>query len=98
MIRVVQNRNPEWYSELYWSENWFRRDLSVKALERIIKQQDKPFSVRPFRYDAIYRELIREHLIYGFYYQHLILPPNDKVRDFFGFYSLKKESKIKSFI
>lgn len=81
MIRSVQNRNPKWYRDLYWSYNHFRRDRSLRALDRIRKQEDRYFKVSPYKYDATYRELIHNILIKGFENNYF---PNNKVRTFFG--------------
>ena len=61
-IRIATNHNPEWYKEIYWSMSNFRRDLSMRALERIINTKDKAFVVKPYKYDAIYREIIEKRL------------------------------------
>ena len=37
-IRKVEIANPDWYSKLYHQYVHFRRDRSLKALERIIKK------------------------------------------------------------
>ena len=92
MIRVVESYNPEWYSSLYWSIDHFRRDRSLRALNRIIKQNDKPFRVQPYKYDMIYRELIHERLMNGFYEQGYEIPPNQIVKSFLD--SLLEEDYI----
>lgn len=83
-IRAVQNQNPEWYRELYWSIKHFRRDLSLRALDRIRKQEDRAYRVSPFKYDSIYRELIHSRLIKGYVMENYEVPPNNAVREFFG--------------
>lgn len=85
MIRAVQNQNPEWYRDLYWSIPHFRRDRSLRALDRIRKQEDRLFRVLPFKYDSIYRELIHNRLIEGFRENGYVTPPNNEVRKYFGF-------------
>ena len=83
-IRVAASHNPTWYSDLYWSYNHFRRDKSIKALNRIINEKDE-FQV----YDNIYRTLIHERLIEGDYdVQQYIRPPNNIVRTFFNMPSI----------
>ena len=62
MIRCVDNENPSWYRELYHSHNNFRRDLSLRALNRIRNEEDRPFKISPFKYDSVYRELIHKRL------------------------------------
>lgn len=83
-VRAVQNRNPEWYRELYWSIKHFRRDLSLRALDRIRKEEDGTYKVSPFKYDSRYRELIHERLIEGYMENGCEMPPNNIVREFFG--------------
>lgn len=61
-IRVLYSPNPEWYSRLYSACEHFRRDRSLSALEKIKNEKDRPFKVRPYRYDWIYRTFIFERL------------------------------------
>ena len=69
-IRAVERENPEWYKILYRSYPHFRRDRSLKALNIIMKLKDKKFSGKskhsPYRYHAIYRELIFKRLTEGY--------------------------------
>jgi len=67
MVRAVESENPGWYQGLYSSYNYFRRDRSLMALNRIRNQEDKQFRISPFHYDFIYRDLINDRLIDGFY-------------------------------
>jgi hypothetical protein len=85
MIRKAINNNPQWYSDLYWSNKHFRRDRSINALERIVDEKDRPFRSLPFKYDAVYRELIFEHLTQGYKY----FPGNSLVKAYFN---IKEES------
>ncbi len=87
MIRVVLQRNPSWYSELYWDYSNFRRDRSLSALKRLSEGNDKPFSGEKgavesyFRYDTIYREFILERLAKGYVdIDGLEVPPSRKVK------------------
>ena len=79
-IRVVESRNPEWYSKLYHSYDYFRRDRSLRALERIASQQDGYYMNGPYKYDFIYRTLITERLIEGYSVEGCEVPPNEKVK------------------
>ena len=83
-IRVVDNKNPYWYSNLYWDYYHFRRDRSVKALNRIKNKKDGNHGKTRYKYDCIYRELILERLINGYQEETYEVPPNNKVRFFFG--------------
>ena len=83
-VHIVETWNPQWYSDLYWSRSSFRRDLSLRALERIKDQRDRPFIIAPYKYDAIYRELIHKHLLEGYDDKDgRSMPPNYKVKSFF---------------
>lgn len=81
--RVVLVPNPEWYSELYWAIAHFRRDRSLRALDRIMGLQDRPFRINPFWYDCVYRRLIRDRLTDGYENCGARVPPDDRVREFF---------------
>ena len=82
-IRFVQNENPLWYSELYRSNPHFRRDRSLRSLNRIREQKDRPFRVLPFKYDLICRALIHNRLIEGFREDNYEIAPNSEVRKYF---------------
>lgn len=84
MIRIVENQNPDWYRDLYWSTSYFRRDRSLAALDRIRKEKDRPFRVSPFKYDSAYRCLIHNRLTEGFREKGKEIPPNREVRLYFG--------------
>jgi hypothetical protein len=95
MIRAVENRNPGWYSNLYWSYNHFRRDKSVRSLNRIIEERDGHHGIVRFKYDWIYRSIMQERLIDGFRAaMGYKVPPNNEVRDFFGFEPVKEEDFV----
>lgn len=69
-IRTSENSNPPWYKVLYNTYPHFRRDRSIKALERISLSEDRAFATSiskyaPFKYHAIYRDLILERLTKG---------------------------------
>ena len=68
-IRVVSNRPPAWYSEIYYQLTKSRR-LTLKALERIVNEMDKETKNRDYsgkyKTDARIRDLIFEHLTKGF--------------------------------
>jgi len=93
-IRVVTRHSPEWYMDLYYDHTGrskrgssFRRDLSLRALDRICNLKDRPFMVSPFLYDSIYRGFIHDELLKG--YDRLdqeddIFAPINEVRVYFG--------------
>ena len=82
-IRAIQNENPEWYKQLYHSYKHFRRDRSLKALNRIRKLEDRPFRVSPYKYDAIYRHLIYTRLTEGYKEMGDEIPADNEARYFF---------------
>jgi hypothetical protein len=83
MIRAVDSHNPVWYRELYSEYAHFRRDRSLNALNRIIDGFDRPFVCSPFKYDSIYRELIRDILLNGFQTVHgEPIPPESEVQEY----------------
>ena len=69
-IRVVNSRNPEWYSSMYQSYFHFRRDRSLRALDRLRKSEDNPFKINPWKYDMRFREEILERLAQGYETEH----------------------------
>lgn len=81
-IRVVESQNPEWYRELYLLHNYFRRDSSFRALERIVSQEDKPYRSGRYKYDFIYRALITKRLTKGYSVEGCEVPPNEEVKGF----------------
>ena len=89
-IRVVNSRNPEWYSEMHGQYSHFRRDRSLRALNRLRSAEDNPFQINPWKYDMRYRELIFERLVEGYEAEYcfggriFFVSPNDKLREFFG--------------
>jgi len=83
MIRVAESQNPRWYSDLYHSYEHFRRDRSLRALDRIRKSEDRIFRVSPYKYDSIYRQLIFGRLVDGYYADGFKIPPDNEVRKFF---------------
>jgi hypothetical protein len=62
----------------------------MRALNRLRDQQDRPFRVRPFAYDAVYRELIHRRLLQGFMDRDYEVSPNEVVAGHFGI-SLEEE-------
>lgn len=84
MIRAAVSQNPYWYRELYHSNRHFRRDRSLRALDRIRKMQDRKFNIAPYKYDMMYRELIRERLVEGCFVEGIEVPSNMMVREYFG--------------
>lgn len=88
MIREVVNANPDWYKDLYSSVANLRRELSLKALDRLRRQHDRPVNSRssrtPYTYDSRYRTLIHNNLLKGFNSVDGFVPPNNEVRSFFG--------------
>jgi len=90
-IRMVDQYNPQWYSELYHSLPHFRRDRSLRSLQRIDKGEDQPFidqrcGALPYRnhYDCVYRETIFKRLIEGHITEGYQFKPKPKVCAFFG--------------
>ena len=83
-VRKIQTKNPKWYSGLYNSYSSFRRDLSLRALNRIRNQEDRPFIKFKYKYDLRYRELITDNLLEGYETYEGEVPPNNEVRLFFG--------------
>lgn len=95
-IRVVEIANPQWYSKLYNQFVHFRRDRSLRALERLADGEDKAFTdsrcgivAYKFHYDTLYRKLIFERLTEGYedYYGNILaghVPANSMVREYFG--------------
>ena len=94
-LRIVLAENPAWYSQLYNSQNSFRRDRSIKSLDRLRKGEDLPFMMARskkdlfsekirFRYDSVYRELIHDDLTKGYYCEGDFIQPNDEVRAYFN--------------
>ena len=84
MIRKVENRNPDWYQQLYSEYQHFRRDRSLNALERICNQEDMDFKHGQYKYDSIYRDLIYQRLTEGYDCQCGEVPPDDDVKGFFN--------------
>jgi len=82
MIRIIENKNPQWYRDLYHSSVNFRRDLSFKSLDRIRNQRDITYKVSSNGYDLIYRNLIHERLTIGYKEVGHIFPPNNLVRSY----------------
>ncbi len=90
MIRVPIAHNPEWYSQLYHSLFHFRRDRSLASLERIRDLRDEPFNpdsdnrFQGYKYDSIYRELIRDRLVLGYSRQDEEIGPVRSVVRYFA--------------
>lgn len=82
-IRIAINKNPQWYSNLFNTYAEFRRDLSQKALERIIKKEDKEFNGFHYRYDSLYRDVIKTHLTKGYYSEQGFIPANNEIKKYF---------------
>lgn len=95
MIRKTVVYNPEWYSELYWSHNSFRRDLSMLALDRLRNLEDKPLGSVKYRYDTVYRELIHGDLTRGYEREGEFIQPNNYIRAFFDMPPLTFPTKKK---
>ena len=90
-IRAVENRNPVWYRKLYAQYSHFRRDRSLRSLERLKSLLDRDYTGNrrgfiqtPYSYDFVYRTLIQERLIEGFVSIEGKNSPNDYVREYFG--------------
>lgn len=84
MIRAVESENPLWYRKLIDEHNHFRRDRSCRALDRIRENKDGLFRVSPYKYDAIYRELILERLTEGYEEAGYDISANEEVQDYFS--------------
>jgi hypothetical protein len=91
MIRV--SRNPDWYRDMYWSRDHFRRDRSLAALQRIRKSLDEPTLVRRIQnhYDTVYRALIQDRLLLGYDIGTGVIAPEPDVQHFFGIPPTKPE-------
>ena len=91
MIRVAETANPSWYSKLYAQNFYFRRDRSLRALERIAAGKDEAFTNENcgavdyrYNYDSIYRQLIFSRLTTGFSYRGQETNANIIVCNYFG--------------
>ncbi|MEK6907112.1 MAG: hypothetical protein AABW45_01150 [Nanoarchaeota archaeon] len=84
-IRQKVNDNPEWYRELYWKYHPnFRRDRTLKSLNRLVNLEDGNFITHSYKYDAVMRELIYSVLIEGYYIDsHIIYPENPRIVKYF---------------
>jgi hypothetical protein len=96
-IRVVESRNPEWYSLLYDSHNRRSRRFFEKALWRITNNLDGDLdSVGSghYIYDTCFRDMIYTRLVEGYIEKDLRVFPNNEVRNFFGLDSIVDEDFI----
>lgn len=86
-IRMVENYNPDWYSNLYYAYQHFRRDRSLRSLDRIRDGKDKVFRASHkyarYKYDSIYRELIFHRLIDGYADNGYKVKPSNVAKSFF---------------
>ena len=87
-IRVVEERNPAWYSKLYYQYSYFRRNRSLRALERIVNKDDIAFTsskkYAPYSYHSRYREFLYDILTRGYNVNGYDIPANEKVCRYFG--------------
>jgi hypothetical protein len=102
-IRCVEDRNPQWYRDLYHGHPNWQRKRTKRALERIANHKDLQFMKGPigcveykYHYDTELRRLIYDILISGYYEnmgRHTIVhsEPNKDVRDFFGHINLTEQ-------
>jgi hypothetical protein len=85
-IRIVESRNPSWYSELYAQTNRGKRHLFKRSLERITQGKDK--RVNPsnnwYNYDGLFRNLIYSRLINGYSEHNYFVEPDDNIRILFN--------------
>ena len=81
--RAVEIYNPEWYSRMCRQYNHFRRDRSLRALDRLRKNEDRQFNSLPYKYDMRYRQLIYERLTEGYAIAGEHAPPDDMVIEYF---------------
>ena len=79
-IRVVESRNMEWYREMYVKYRHFRRDRSLKSLQRISRKQDYPASFSS--YDSRYRLFILKRLTEGFMCEGYFVEGEKEVIDY----------------
>ena len=72
MIRVVESQNPQWYREIYHSTPNFKRQRTLRSLERIAQAEDLPYidrrgAVSPYgSYDTRFREVIKSRVTEGY--------------------------------
>jgi len=92
-VRAVEVPNPEWYSKLYHAyPPHFRRDRSLRALERLILKNDQFFMDQncgaveyKYNYDTIYRKFIFDRLTMGHINYGMEESPNSEACSYFGF-------------
>ena len=86
-IRVAEDHNPAWYSEVFWRFPHWRRDRTLRSLKRLSRAEDKPSSIIPpwkNLYDAVYRELILSRLLEGYEtVEGYEIPPSETARAYF---------------
>jgi len=100
-IRVVNNRNSGWYSNLYWSYSNLKRKRLMKALDMLRKTQDKDFRINKsgryafhiynYSYHLLCRELIFDMLTEGYLDGSERIFPNNSIRSFFGMDTIEEE-------
>ncbi len=84
-IRMADNWNPEWYSDMYNRIPNFKRKRCIGALERIMKKEDGKIKRRPFMYtyDMRMRALIYERLTEEYEAEGMIFEPVEEVKKYF---------------
>ena len=89
MIRVAVNQNPLWYRELYATTLHFRRDRTLRSLNRIANRVDcnlieSSSAVRlQYTYDYLFREIIFRRLTEGYIEESGFVPPRRAALEFF---------------
>jgi hypothetical protein len=84
MIRVVNNRNPKWYREIY-ADLEVKRDRIVDSLKRLIKGVPSNMS----SYDTLFIELIKDRLLNGYDGEGFWMHHDNEVRKFLGLVPLE---------
>ena len=93
-IRVVNEENPYWYSDLYYAHNRGKRKLFEKSIERIVGGVDCDFDSRnnQYNYDYAFRNMIYDILTEGYIdeFGKRVMPENE-VRKYFGMEPIYEE-------
>jgi hypothetical protein len=88
-IRVAENHNPNWYSDIYYYHTRGKRQLFEKALWRITNRLDMDLDTRSskhkYAYDTSIRWIIYSRFIEGYQLDDSSrVFPNNQVRAFFN--------------
>lgn len=83
-IRVVEERNPDWYSSLWNCHKWMERRRLIPAIGRVCELQDRVYDGVHFYYDFLVRDLVKEMFVDGFVsYEGERVAANSVVRNYF---------------